>query len=123
MLALRFFWRHFIISVKAGTRTVVPSPLEDERIRLVIVGTFFPQDLSKLIRDWTMERTRKQSILDTKQVMTGNVLFKKIKKWKYADNACNATFIKRPNIMRVFPNYAKDLDYASALIRAYIQLA
>ena len=53
MLALRFFYRHFIISVKAGTRTVVPSPLEGERLRIVIV-----------------ERTRKQSVLETKQVMT-----------------------------------------------------
>ena len=48
---------------------------------------------------------------------SGNVLFKKIKKLKYADNACNATFIKRPDIMRVFPNYAKDLDYASAIYK------
>ena len=65
-----------------------------------------------------MERTRKQSILDTKQVMT-LVMFssKKLKKLKYADNACNATFIKRPDIMRVFPNYAKDLDYASAIYK------
>lgn len=56
-----------------------------------------------------MERTRKQSILDTKQVMT-LVMFS-------SDNACNATFIKRPNSMCVFPNYAKDLDYASAIYK------
>ena len=103
MLALRFFWRHFIISVKAGTKTVVPSPLEDERRRIVIVGTFFPQDLSKI--DKRLNRgTNSQTVNLRYQTShdSGNVLFKKIKKWKYADNACNATFIKRPNIMRVF---------------------
>lgn len=47
-----FLLTSFYYFSKAGTRTV-PSPLEDERLRIVIV-----------------ERTRKQSVLETKQVMT-----------------------------------------------------